>query len=240
MYGPYGVKVQRFGYTDVLCALQWALETAHGPLYVGWWTWPSRSPQLWSSTGQQKQNQSTSGAFTPHRCKMIHKNSSTETTFCLLRAFIVMWDCFSLFFLFCCFHLFIYSLLSLAGNVNNHFTFSPSAGSNTSRLILASRFDYDSGLDKSWIYRLRVYITDDNLLSARDKATHLVKTGTVSLSIRVIPNPTTAITTTVSSLKFMLNSAVLLWANCHGNEEKRVDVCKRKAKTNSGSTFGKC
>lgn len=171
---------------------------------------------------------------------MIHKNSSTETTFCLLRAFIVMWDCFSLFFLFCCFHLFIYSLLSLAGNVNNHFTFSPSAGSNTSRLILASRFDYDSGLDKSWIYRLRVYITDDNLLSARDKATHLVKTGTVSLSIRVIPNPTTAITTTVSSLKFMLNSAILLWANCHGNEEKRVDVCKRKAKTNSGSTFGKC
>ncbi|XP_068525883.1 cadherin-related family member 3 [Anas acuta] len=82
------------------------------------------------------------------------------------------------------------------GNVNNHFTFSPSAGSNTSRLILASRFDYDSGLDISWIYRLRVYITDDNLLSARDKATHLVKTGTVSLSIRVIPNPTTAISTT--------------------------------------------
>uniref|UniRef100_A0A8B9BJT9 Cadherin domain-containing protein n=1 Tax=Anser brachyrhynchus TaxID=132585 RepID=A0A8B9BJT9_9AVES len=82
------------------------------------------------------------------------------------------------------------------GNVNNHFTFSPSAGSNTSRLILASRFNYESGLDKSWIYRLRVCITDDNLLSARDKATHLVKTGTVSLSIRVIPNPTTAITTT--------------------------------------------
>ncbi|XP_035165363.1 cadherin-related family member 3 [Oxyura jamaicensis] len=82
------------------------------------------------------------------------------------------------------------------GNVNNHFTFSPSAGSNTSRLILASRFNYESGLDKSWIYRLCVYITDDNLLSARDKATHLVKTGTVSLSIRVIPNPTTAITTT--------------------------------------------
>uniref|UniRef100_A0A8C3K7A4 Cadherin domain-containing protein n=1 Tax=Calidris pygmaea TaxID=425635 RepID=A0A8C3K7A4_9CHAR len=83
-----------------------------------------------------------------------------------------------------------------AGNVNNHFTFSPSAGSNTSRLILASRFDYESGLDTNWIYRLRVYITDDNLVSARDKTTHLVKTGTVTLSIRVIPNPTTVIATT--------------------------------------------
>ncbi|XP_061222370.1 cadherin-related family member 3 [Neopsephotus bourkii] len=82
------------------------------------------------------------------------------------------------------------------GNVNNHFTFSPSAGSNTSWLILASRFDYESGLDTDWIYKLRVYITDDNLLSARDKTTHLVKTGTVTLSLRVIPNPTTPITTT--------------------------------------------
>ncbi|KAF1674041.1 Cadherin-related family member 3, partial [Pygoscelis papua] len=82
------------------------------------------------------------------------------------------------------------------GNVNNHFTFSPSAGSNTSQLILASRFDYESGLDTNWIYRLRIYITDDNLLSARDKATYLIKTGTVTLSIRVIPNPTTVIATT--------------------------------------------
>uniref|UniRef100_A0A663LQX7 Cadherin related family member 3 n=1 Tax=Athene cunicularia TaxID=194338 RepID=A0A663LQX7_ATHCN len=88
------------------------------------------------------------------------------------------------------------------GNTNNHFTFSPSAGSNTSRLILASRFDYESSLDKNWIYRLHVYITDDNLLPARDKIAHLIKTGTVTLSIRVIPNPTTVITTTVSSLKF--------------------------------------
>ncbi|NXM11672.1 CDHR3 protein, partial [Ploceus nigricollis] len=82
------------------------------------------------------------------------------------------------------------------GNENSHFTFSPSAGSNTSRLILASRFDYESGLDTNWIYSLRVHITDDNLVSARDKTTHLIKTGTVTLSIRVIPNPTTATTTT--------------------------------------------
>ncbi|NXQ40564.1 CDHR3 protein, partial [Catharus fuscescens] len=82
------------------------------------------------------------------------------------------------------------------GNENNHFIFSPSAGSNTSRLILASRFDYESGLDTKWIYNLHVHITDDNLVSARDKTTYLIKTGTVTLSIRVIPNPTTATTTT--------------------------------------------
>ncbi|NXG65431.1 CDHR3 protein, partial [Hemiprocne comata] len=82
------------------------------------------------------------------------------------------------------------------GNMNNHFTFSPSAGSNISQLILASRFDYESGLDTNLIYRLRVYITDDNLLAAKDKTTGLTQTGTVSLSIRVIPNPTTVITTT--------------------------------------------
>ncbi|NWW27877.1 CDHR3 protein, partial [Falcunculus frontatus] len=81
------------------------------------------------------------------------------------------------------------------GNENSHFIFSPSAGSNTSRLILASRFDYENGLDTNWIYSLHVHITDDNLVSARDKTTHLIKTGTVTLSIRVIPNPTTATTT---------------------------------------------
>ncbi|NWZ38127.1 CDHR3 protein, partial [Brachypodius atriceps] len=82
------------------------------------------------------------------------------------------------------------------GNENSHFIFSPSAGSNRSHLILASRFDYESGLDTNWIYSLRVHITDDNLVSARDKTTHLTKTGTVTLSIRVVPNPTTTTTTT--------------------------------------------
>ncbi|NXR77071.1 CDHR3 protein, partial [Pycnonotus jocosus] len=82
------------------------------------------------------------------------------------------------------------------GNENSHFMLSPSAGSNTSHLILATRFDYESGLDTNWVYSLRVHITDDNLVSAKDKATHLTKTGTVTLSIRVVPNPTTATTTT--------------------------------------------
>lgn len=112
--------------------------------------------------------------------------------------------------------------------MNNHFTFSPSAGSNVSRLILASSFDYESGLDTNWVYRLRVHITDDNLLSTRDKSAHLIKTGTVTLSIRVVPNPTTVITTTVSSLKFIASSAFLLWTNLHKFKGKRVDVCKRK------------
>uniref|UniRef100_A0A8C3NTT1 Uncharacterized protein n=1 Tax=Geospiza parvula TaxID=87175 RepID=A0A8C3NTT1_GEOPR len=115
------------------------------------------------------------------------------------------------------------------GNENSHFTFSPSAGSNTSRLILTSRFDYESGLDTNWVYSLRVHITDDNLVSARDKTTHLTKTGTVTLNIRVIPNPTTATTTTVSSLKLMSSSAFLLWSNLHRSKEKRIDVCKKKA-----------
>ncbi|NXD23327.1 CDHR3 protein, partial [Spelaeornis formosus] len=84
------------------------------------------------------------------------------------------------------------------GNENRHFTFSPSAGSNTSRLILASGFDYESGLDTNWIYSLHIHITDDNLVSVRDKTTHVIKTGTVTLSIRVIPNPTTATTSTPS------------------------------------------
>ncbi|KAM4873749.1 cadherin-related family member 3 isoform 1-T1 [Thomomys bottae] len=81
------------------------------------------------------------------------------------------------------------------GNVNNHFTFSPNAGSNVTHLLLASRFDYAGGLDKIWNYKLLVYITDDNLLPGRRRAEALVETGTVTLSIKVIPHPSTAVTT---------------------------------------------
>lgn len=87
-------------------------------------------------------------------------------------------------------------LESHLGNVNRHFTFSPNAGSNITRLLLATRFDYAGGLDKIWDYKLLVYITDDNLLSGRKKAEALVETGTVTLSISVIPHPTTIVTTT--------------------------------------------
>ncbi|XP_004702839.1 cadherin-related family member 3 [Echinops telfairi] len=82
------------------------------------------------------------------------------------------------------------------GNINNHFTFSPNAGTNVSHLLLSAHFDYAGGLDKSWDYNLLVYVTDDNLLSGRKKAEALVQTGTVTLNIKVIPHPTTIITTT--------------------------------------------
>ncbi|XP_005377322.1 PREDICTED: cadherin-related family member 3 isoform X1 [Chinchilla lanigera] len=82
------------------------------------------------------------------------------------------------------------------GNINSHFTFSPSAGSNVTHLLLASHFDYAGGLDKIWDYKLLVYITDDNLLSSRTKAGALVETGTVTLNVKVIPHPTTISTTT--------------------------------------------
>ncbi|XP_001491917.2 cadherin-related family member 3 isoform X3 [Equus caballus] len=84
-----------------------------------------------------------------------------------------------------------------AGNINSHFTFSPNAGSNVTRLLLATRFDYAGGLDKIWDYKLLVYITDDNLLSGRRTAEALVETGTVTLSISVVPHPTTTVTTTL-------------------------------------------
>ncbi|XP_048358390.1 cadherin-related family member 3 isoform X2 [Sphaerodactylus townsendi] len=83
-----------------------------------------------------------------------------------------------------------------SGNVNNHFAFSPSAGSGTSRLILVYPFDYERGLDRVWEYRLEVYITDDNLLSVANRSTALVQTGSVKLTIRVIPDPTTVVPTT--------------------------------------------
>lgn len=94
-----------------------------------------------------------------------------------------------------------FSLILLLGNVNNHFTFSPSAGSGTSRLILVTPFDYERGLDRVWEYRLEVFITDDNLLSMANSSTALVQTGTVKLTIKVIPNPTTVVPTTVSLLE---------------------------------------
>ncbi|KAE8616289.1 hypothetical protein XENTR_v10008767 [Xenopus tropicalis] len=84
-----------------------------------------------------------------------------------------------------------------SGNINNHFTFSPDAGSNITSLVLANPFDYASGGDTTWNYNLMVYITDDNLLSNAARATGLIQTGTVSLYISVyVPGLTTHTTTT--------------------------------------------
>ncbi|GAB5568455.1 cadherin-related family member 3 [Prionailurus iriomotensis] len=95
-----------------------------------------------------------------------------------------------------------------SGNVNSHFTFSPSAGSNVTSLLLATRFDYASGLDKIWDYKLLVHITDGNLLSGRRKAKARVETGTVMLSISVIPDPTTIATTTSRVIRQVLRKNV--------------------------------
>ncbi|XP_026533027.1 cadherin-related family member 3 [Notechis scutatus] len=83
-----------------------------------------------------------------------------------------------------------------SGNVNNHFDFSPKAGSNISRLVLTNPFDYVSGVDKVWEYQLLVSITDDNLLSSSERTSVHVQNGIVKLTIRVIPDPTTVIPTT--------------------------------------------
>ncbi|KAG8439936.1 hypothetical protein GDO86_005922 [Hymenochirus boettgeri] len=84
-----------------------------------------------------------------------------------------------------------------SGNINNHFAFSPSSGSNITRLVFANPFDYSGGGDITWNYNLLVYITDDNLLAATPGVVGLVQTGTVSLSISVyVPGLTTLKTTT--------------------------------------------
>ncbi|KAM3833267.1 cadherin-related family member 3 [Vipera latastei] len=83
-----------------------------------------------------------------------------------------------------------------SGNANNHFDFSPKAGSNISRLVLINPFDYMSGMDTVWEYRLLVTITDDNLLTSSERTSVRVQNGNVKLTIRVIPEPTTVIPTT--------------------------------------------
>ncbi|XP_063786059.1 cadherin-related family member 3 [Pseudophryne corroboree] len=95
---------------------------------------------------------------------------------------------------------FIYSINS--GNVNNHFAFSPSAGTNITSLVLALPFDYSGGGDTTWNYNLRVYISDGNLLPPG--TTGLVQTGTATLYIYVyIPGLTTTTTTTTPSIIFV-------------------------------------
>ncbi|KAG9490017.1 hypothetical protein GDO78_005759, partial [Eleutherodactylus coqui] len=96
---------------------------------------------------------------------------------------------------------FHYSINS--GNINNHFAFSPSSGSNVSSLILALPFDYSKGGDTTWKYNLTVIITDGILTSD----SRLVQTGTVSLFINVyIPGLTTTITTTTPRAIYVVTS----------------------------------
>ncbi|XP_075198683.1 cadherin-related family member 3 [Anomaloglossus baeobatrachus] len=92
-----------------------------------------------------------------------------------------------------------------SGNINNHFAFSPSSGSNVTSLILAIPFDYFKGGDTTWKYSMRVLITDDNLISSTPSM--VVQTGTVSLTINVyIPGLTTIKTTTTPRVVYVTTS----------------------------------
>ncbi|KAL2093903.1 hypothetical protein ACEWY4_011215 [Coilia grayii] len=93
---------------------------------------------------------------------------------------------------------FLYSI-SGATNVNNHFGFSPSAGTNITRLILREPFDFTSGLDKLWHYSLTVLISDANLRAGRAP-----QTGTVIINVQVVdPDLTTTITTTTPRITYI-------------------------------------
>ncbi|MEE6481299.1 hypothetical protein FKM82_012824 [Ascaphus truei] len=95
-----------------------------------------------------------------------------------------------------------------SGNINNHFAFSPDSGSNISSLVLARPFDYSGGSDTTWDYNLRVYITDDNLLSATARSIGVIQTGTVTLNIHAyIPGLTTLRTTTTPAVTYVLRTA---------------------------------
>ncbi|XP_073669494.1 cadherin-related family member 3-like [Paramisgurnus dabryanus] len=95
---------------------------------------------------------------------------------------------------------FIY-IISGSTNVNNHFGFSPSAGSNTTRLILREPFDYGSGLDRLWRYSLTVLISDANI---RTDAGASTQTGTIVINIHVMdPDLTTTITTTTPRITYI-------------------------------------
>ncbi|XP_045070993.1 cadherin-related family member 3-like [Coregonus clupeaformis] len=97
---------------------------------------------------------------------------------------------------------FIYSI-SGASNLNNHFVFSPSSGTNVTRLFLKVPFDYESGLDQVWHYSLTVLVSDGNLRSGRSKPRGLTQTGTVIINIRVVdPDLTTVITTTIPRVTY--------------------------------------
>nr|XP_006633448.1 PREDICTED: cadherin-related family member 3 [Lepisosteus oculatus] len=89
-------------------------------------------------------------------------------------------------------------------NVNNHFVFSPTSGTNITRLILKEPFDYSGGLDKTWNYKLTVLIFDDNLLVGARQPKGLVGTGTIIINIQVVnPSLTTVSTTTPPSITYI-------------------------------------
>ncbi|XP_042563365.1 cadherin-related family member 3, partial [Clupea harengus] len=93
---------------------------------------------------------------------------------------------------------FIYTISGVT-NVNNHFGFSPNAGTNITRLILREPFDFSSGVDKLWVYSLAVLISDANLRAGRAP-----QTGTIIINVQVVdPDLTTTMTTTTPRITYI-------------------------------------
>ncbi|MBN3309628.1 CDHR3 protein, partial [Amia calva] len=64
-------------------------------------------------------------------------------------------------------------------------------------------FDYSSGLDRVWEYKLVMHIIDDNLLEARRGPKGLVQTGTVTVYVRVYQPGLTIHTTTQEKVLYV-------------------------------------
>ncbi|XP_061419086.1 cadherin-related family member 3-like [Lethenteron reissneri] len=73
-----------------------------------------------------------------------------------------------------------------SGNINNHFGFSPTRGSNSPRLLLMRLFDYKGQVDTVQNFRLEVHVIDDN------KRNVSAQTGTAIILVTVVRTGTTA------------------------------------------------
>ncbi|KAM8930778.1 cadherin-related family member 3-like [Pelodytes ibericus] len=81
----------------------------------------------------------------------------------------------------------------ISGNINNHFGFDPTHGSNRPKLIVKTPFDFDNGADRQQKYNLLVNVFDDNVKTG---AQGKPRTGTVEISISVLRTNTPAPPTT--------------------------------------------
>ncbi|KAJ1110163.1 hypothetical protein NDU88_007518 [Pleurodeles waltl] len=69
------------------------------------------------------------------------------------------------------------------GNVNNHFTFDPTRGSHSPKLIVKNPFNFEDGVELQRKYSLVVHIIDDNL---KNKKEARAMTGSALIDINVI------------------------------------------------------
>ncbi|XP_069063540.1 cadherin-related family member 3-like [Pleurodeles waltl] len=71
----------------------------------------------------------------------------------------------------------------VSGNVNNHFTFDPTRGSHSPKLIVKNPFNFEDGVELQRKYSLVVHIIDDNL---KNKKEARAMTGSALIDINVI------------------------------------------------------